>query len=407
MTVASPDNFVFNPYAPGFDEDPAPVYHHLLAHAPVHWWERGRAFVISKHADISALQKDPRFSRSPRDGRYYQPLPDIPEYSEFRVANDHSVQVVGQADHLRLRRLVNSAFSPRAVEWLREHTREVTERALAQLPDDAVINLAPLADYIPLRVIGRLLAIPAEREDTFLAFARMRVELVSPALTPERRDELIRALGPGYADIRALIAERRANPGSDLLSVLIHHEEEGLRLSEPELLGLVSAIITGGSDTTVHTLRFLFLDLLEHPEQLALVRADPTLARAAMEESLRYNLFSRFGAPAYALEDVTIRGVLVERGQTVIPMTGAGGRDPEVFERPDEFDVGRRDLARAHNFGLGPHTCLGIHMARLEGEVVLPLVLARFPEMSLAGRPRFSPHAFFRVMSDLPVRVRA
>lgn len=407
MTTAAPaESFVFNPYAPGFDADPSPTYRHLLAHAPMYWWERGRAFILSRHADITALMKDPRFSRSPRDGRFYQPLPDVPEYREFRVANDHSIQVVSPADHLRLRRLVNSAFSPRAVEWLREQTRDVTLNALAQLPNDEVVNLAPLADYIPLRVIGRLLAIPDELEDAFLNFARTRIELVSPTLTPESRDRLLRAIGPGYQDIRALIAERRQRPGGDLLSTLIHHEEEGTRLSEPELLGLVSAIITGGSDTTVHTLRFLLLDLLEHPEQLARVRQDPSLARVAMEESLRFNLFSRFGSPAYALEDVTLCGVKVERGQTVIPLTGAAGRDPAAFERPDEFDIDRPDLGRAHNFGLGPHTCLGIHLARLEGEVVLPTLLEHFPVMTLAGPPMFTMHPFFRVMSDLPVRVR-
>ena len=381
------DSFVFNPYGPSFDADPGPVYRHLLEHAPVYWWERGQAFMLSKYADVLALMKDPRFSRSPRDGNNFQPIPNLPEYHDYRVVSENSLMNVGVEDHLRQRRLVNTAFSPRAVERLREHTREITRQALSTLSDAEVVNLAPVADYIPLRVIGRMLDIPASFEDSFLEFARARLQLVSPSLPAELRDPLMRTVASGYAELRTLIDARRQSPGDDLLSVLIHHEEDGQRLLENELLGLVGAIIIAGSDTTVHTLRFLLLDLLRHPEQLAQVRGDPKLARVAMEESLRFNIFSRFSGPCYALEDVTIRGVAIKKRQMVIPITGAGTRDPEVFERPEEFDIHRPDLDKARNFGLGPHTCLGVHLARVEIEEALPVILEHFPTMTLAGPP--------------------
>lgn len=114
-----------------------------------------------------------------------------------------------------------------------------------------------MIDDIPLRVIGRLLAIPAAMEPGFLAFARTRLLLISPALTTAERDDLVHSLAPGYRDIRLLLSDRRQRPGDDLLSDLIHLEEEGARLSEPELIGLVESIIIGGADTTVHTLRFM------------------------------------------------------------------------------------------------------------------------------------------------------
>ncbi|MBK9753146.1 MAG: cytochrome P450 [Nannocystis sp.] len=120
-----------------------------------------------------------------------------------------------------------------------------------------------------------------------------------------------------------MIEERRRQPGDDLLSLLIHHEEAGDRVSDAELLALVGALIAAGSDTTVHTLRFMLLDLLQHRDQLALVQRDPSLARAAMEESLRYNHFSRLGLPMYALEDVELHGVTIARGEMVFPMAGA------------------------------------------------------------------------------------
>lgn len=397
------ESFVFNPFVPGFDEDPAPTYHELRTHAPVYYWPLADAYLISRYHDIVAMMKDPRLSRSQRDSAQYQPLPDTPEYAEYRSATMNGLFQVGQADHLRLRRLVNPAFTPRAIERLRGEILAITRDALARLPDGDIVDLAPMIDDIPLRVIGRLLAIPAAMEPGFLAFARTRLLLISPALTTAERDDLVHSLAPGYRDIRLLLSDRRQRPGDDLLSDLIHLEEEGARLSEPELIGLVESIIIGGADTTVHTLRFMLHNLLRNPQQCAQVQGDPTLARAAMEETLRFDHFNKFGTPAYARTDLTIGGVHISRGQTLLPMRAAGSRDPEVFARPDVFDLHRPDLDATHNFGLGPHTCLGAHLARLEAEVVVPTILQQLPNMRLAGPPEFTPHLFFRVMHRLPV----
>ncbi len=399
------ESFAFNPFVPGFDEDPAPAYRELRTRAPVYFWPLAGAYLISRYHDIVAMMKDPRLSRSQRDGAGYQPLPRSPEYAEYRTATENGLFQVAPADHLRLRRLVNPGFTPRALDALRADIREITVEALDRLPPGEELDLAPMLDDIPLRVIGRLLAIPSVMEPSFLVFARTRLLLINPGLGGDERDALVRSLAPGYRDIRALIAIRRQQPGDDLLSRLIHLEEEGARLSEAELLGLVESIIIGGADTTVHTLRFMLLNLLRNPEQLERVRQGPTLARAAMEETLRFDHFNKFGTPAYALEDLTIGGVHIAKGATLLPMKAAGSRDPAVFTDPDRFDIGRADLDAAHNFGIGPHTCLGAHLARLEAEVVVPTIAARLHGMTLAGPPEFTPHLFFRVMSRLPVRV--
>jgi len=398
------DSYAFNPFVPGFDEDPAPAYHELRTRAPVYFWPMAEAYLVSRYHDIVAMMKDPRLSRSQRDGKRYQPLPDVPEYAEYRTATENGLFQVPREDHLRLRRLVNPGFTPRVIEQLRADILAITRDAIEHLPDDEVVDLSAMVDDIPLRVIGRLLAIPTAMEPGFLAFARLRLLLMSPGLAEAERDELVGSLAPGYQAIRALIEDRRRAPGTDLLSNLIHIEEQGTRLTEAELLGLVESIIIGGADTTVHTLRFMLLNLLRNPSQCAQVSADPTLARAAMDETLRFDHFNKFGTPAYALEDLTISGVAIAKGETILPMRAAGARDPEVFARPDQFDIGRADLDAAHNFGLGPHTCLGVHLARLQAEIVVPTILRELPGMSLAGPPEFTPHLFFRVMSRLPVR---
>ncbi|MBK9753145.1 MAG: cytochrome P450 [Nannocystis sp.] len=146
----TPDSFVYNPYAPSYDADPTPVYRTLREHHPVYRWERGRAFILSRYQDVVALMKDPRFSRSVKAFRYYQPIPDLPEYADFRSASEHSILMAVPADHLRLRRLINPAFSPKAVEWMREHTRQITREALDLLPDDEVVDLSSFTDFIPL-----------------------------------------------------------------------------------------------------------------------------------------------------------------------------------------------------------------------------------------------------------------
>jgi cytochrome P450 enzyme len=322
------DEYVFNPFVDGFDEDPAPVYRELRTRAPVYFWPLADAYLVSRFRDILVVLKDPRLSRSQRDGRNYQRLPAVPEYAEYRTATENSLWQVGTADHLRLRRLVNPGFTPRAIERLRGEILQITREALAGLVRGDVIDLAPMIDDVPLRIIGRLLAVPAALEPGFLVFARTRLLLINPGLGGEERDELVRSLAPGYRDIRALIAERRRSRGQDLLSDLIHLEEEGTRLSEAELLGLIESIIIGGADTTVHTLRFMLLNLLRCPEQLARVRDDPTLARAALEETLRFDHFNKFGTPTYAVEDLEIGGVKIPRGATVLPMKAAARATP-------------------------------------------------------------------------------
>jgi cytochrome P450 len=399
--------FAFDPFTLDHVADPTPAYRHLLLHAPVYWWERGQAWLVSRYRDAAALMLDPRLSRNVRDARRHRPLPDGPEYADFRAAAESGLFMASMADHLRLRRLVNPAFTPRGVEWLAPHIQALTEAALAGLPDAEVVDLAPVFDELPLRVISRMLAIPPDREPAFVAHARARVELLGPALPPARRDELIRGLAPGFADLRALIAERRARPGDDLLSTLAQRREDGARLSDDELLGMIQAIVVAGSETIAHALRFLLLDLLQHPDALARVRRDPGLARVAADESLRFDNHNLLGSPTYAREDVELRGVRIERGSTVIPLLGAAGRDPEVFRRPDRFDLDRLHLEDARLYGSGPHICLGIHLARLEVEVVLRTLLARHLDLVLAGPPTYAVHPFFRVMTGLPVSLRA
>jgi len=162
--------------------------------------------------------------------------------------------------------------------------------------------------------------------------------------------------------------------------------------------------VIAGAETTTHLLSFAVWNLLRHPDQLALLRADPSLVRGTVEEVLRFDSFGKVGSPRYARDAMSLCGVEVRRGQMVLALGPAALRDPDVFPEPDVFDI-RRDNSRSLTFGSGAHYCLGASLARLEGEVALDALFRAFPDMRLAGVPSYAQHASMRKMAALPVRL--
>jgi cytochrome P450 len=210
----------------------------------------------------------------------------------------------------------------------------------------------------------------------------------------------------GLALLEEVVAERRRQRGDDLLSTLIHHEEAGERLTTQELLSLVGALVIAGSETTTHLISFAVWNLLRHPEQLALVRADPGLLRGAIEEVLRFDSFGKLGNPRYVVERYQLGDVELRPGQMLIALLPAALRDPEVFPDADRFDI-RRDNLRSIAFGSGAHYCMGAALARLEGEVAIGRLLQAFPSLDLAAPPTYARHVSMRCMARLPVRLHA
>ena len=199
---------------------------------------------------------------------------------------------------------------------------------------------------------------------------------------------------------------RRASPlADDLLSLLIHACDDADRLTDGELLSLVSGLLIGGSDTTVHLTTYTLHELLRHPDQMALLRADPGLTRSALDETLRYNSFGRGGGLArFVREEFTYEGVTLRRGQPVFLNMLSAFRDPEFVADADVFDIRRRTHSSPW-FGYGPHFCVGASLARMEAEMALQMFLARYPTIELAGPAVYGTHPILRDIVDLPVRV--
>jgi cytochrome P450 len=426
-------DFVFDPHAPAFVTDPFPTYAWLREHAPVYRWDKGRAFVVSCHADVAQLLADRRFSTNPRDWIHAAPLPSDGPIAEFFAFMASGLTALPSADHLRLRRLINPAVTPRAVARMRERVQRVVDATLNEaMRNEAMRNGAmqngamqngamqndairgesldvrrDFAEWLPLRVIADMLDIPGTHETTFRAFSAALLNALNPWNTGEELLRIATIAIEGKGILLEIIDERRGRLDDDLLSDLIRVEEAGDRLSSIELLRLIAALVIAGADTTVHALCFAVLDLLRHPEAWQAIVADRSLVRNAVEETLRHEPFSKFGAiPRYALEDVELRGTRIPKGEMAVPLIPATGRDPSVYPDPDRFDVHRK-LSSTLVFGVGPHVCLGAALARLELEVAVGTLVERFPSMTLVDEtPRFRPNPQMRDMESLRVELR-
>jgi len=386
---------------PGVRPDPYPVLARLREASP--FAEAGGALVVTgRHEECSAILRDPRAS-SERNRSLLSP----PGLSEQRGPSFLSLD---PPDHTRLRRLVSQAFAPRVIARLAPRIGEICRVLLtAAGPDGAAGQIevvSQLAYPLPVRIICELLGVPPADHARFAGWSASLAHSLQPRFTgPDpglaARAEQARAEFAAY--FLELIAARRARPGDDLLSGLIRAEEDGQRLSEPELIATCVLLLVAGHETTVGLISNAVLALLRHPDQLAALRADPGLAAGAVEETLRYD------APVQITGRVARGGLRVgdlgvADGAVLMLLLAAAGRDPAVFTDPDRFDI-RRPPGPHLAFAAGPHYCLGAALARLEGAIALREFAARVagPELDPAGLA-YKPNLNLRGPERLVVR---
>ncbi|MEU7517905.1 cytochrome P450 [Streptomyces sp. NPDC042898] len=383
-------------YGADFTANPYPYYAKLRDSGPVHEVRMPDGFqfwLVVGHEEGRAALADPRLAKSPSVIGVRPPEEDV-----------IGVHLLGAdaPDHTRLRRLVAGVFTGRRVEALRPRIERLTQDlADAMEPAGRADLVESYAFPVPITVICELLGVPAEDRDTFRHWSN---ELVAPG------DEqgLLGALEGfgGYLD--ALIESKRAaGPADDLLSgLLAARDEDGDRLSGPELRAMAYLLLIAGHETTVNLIANTVRNLLTHPEQLAALRADPGLLDGAIEESLRYDGPVETSTFRFTREPITLGGAEIPARASVLVGIGALDRDPARFPEPDRFDI-RRDTRGHLAFGHGLHYCLGAPLARLEGRIALRTLLDRFPRLELdpEGDPwEWVPGLLIRGVRHLPVR---
>jgi cytochrome P450 len=255
---------------------------------------------------------------------------------------------------------------------------------------------------LPITVIAEVLGIPAGQR---ASFRRWSNAMVTPAFTPEDVERLGEQAGEFVAYLRQLFERRRADPGADLVSALLQAEEEGDKLSEQELFGMVALLIIAGHETTVSLIGNAVLALLQHPEQREALESGSTGISHAIDELLRYDGPVERTLNRWAATDVELGGQTIRRGEGVIVILGSADRDPSRFPDPDVLDFAREDVKHLA-FGRGSHYCLGAPLARLEAEIALTTLLRRLPGLRLAMSAEelyWRPVPLFRSLASLQV----
>jgi cytochrome P450 len=362
--------------------NPYPRYHTLRSLAPVHYSEVVRGWVLTRYEDCNAVLRDPRFIRG-----YAVSLDQRrPNWRERRalVRGERTLLNLDGPAHTRLRKLVARAFTPRSVERLRPAVEVMVDEPLDRLAAAGGGDLmTELAFPLPVRVIGELLGVPDEDRARFRDLAARLTVVFEMGNTSEQWKGAEEAGTEIDRYFTALIASKRARPADDLLSALLAVDDGGDRLSDGELVSLSSLLFVAGFETTTNLIGNGILALLNHPDQIALLRGRPELFANLPDELLRYDgtvqLVTRL-----ASEAVEVGGALIETNETVFPLLGAANHDPARYDDPDRLDVTRTDI-RPLSFGGGIHYCLGAALARLETEIVFRKLISRFGIIDLDG----------------------
>ena len=305
-------------------------------------------------------------------------------------------------DHRRLRRLVTKAFTPKVVEQLRPRIQAIADELLDAVETRGSMDLsAEYAFPLPITVIAELLGVPTADQHRFEEWSNA---IITPAIEPEALERFFGQMGEFVAYLTDLFAARRADPRDDLVSALLAARDESDALTEEEVFGTVVLLIVAGHETTVSLIGNAVANLLSHQDQLELVRADPSLIPAAIEEVLRYQGPVERTLNRWAATDVELRGRTIRRGEVVIAILGSADRDPNASPIPTASTSAAMTAAAA--FGRGSHFCLGAPLARLEAEIALETLFRRLPNLRLAvasNELEWRTTPTFRRLETLPV----
>ena len=396
---------------PEFRENPYQFFEVLREHEPVHQTPFG-VYLVSRHADASAIVRDPRLSTNQENSDLFRAFAEANPPAEDEAMDQMNSVVMlfmDPPDHTRLRSLVSKAFTPKMVERLRARVQQIVDERLDAVEargDGRMDVVTDLAYPLPVVIICELLGVPPEDQATFQSWSSELAASIDPdpLISPEQRAR-IEAAGNAFLEyFTALIERRRGSLRDDLLSALIEAEEGGDRLSEEELLGTALFLLVAGHETTVNLIGNGTLALLQHRDQLERLRDDPSLDRHAVEELLRFDSPVQL-TQRITLDEYDVAGVTIPKGQNLVPLLGAANRDPAEFTEPDRLDLARENANRNVAFGGGHHFCLGASLARLEGAVAIGTLVRRFPDIELAGTPERRTTFTLRGLEHLPVSI--
>jgi cytochrome P450 len=386
---------VFDPSDPAFIDDPYPTLAALREAAPVTYDERLDRWLVTRHEDVRACLRDRRLGRNFRHAgteAEFKTEPLDPHWQAFWDVERWSLLFIEPPEHTRIRKLVAAAFTPRAVESMREPSESLARRLLDSCLEHGRFDL--LYDYAQpysIALICKLLGVPTDRHRDLLDWSHRHVKMYEFDTTQEQAESATRAAAEFREYVIELIDERRRSPRDDMVSGLVEARVDGTRLSDDEIVSTVVVLLNAGHEATVNTLGNGVTGLLHNPAQWRRLVEGEVPPQAALEELIRFDpplqLFER-----WVLEEgVEIAGTPIPRGEVISLLFGSANRDPRVFEDADRLDVGRPNAAEHIGFGGGIHVCIGAPLARIELEASLRTIVERAPELELVAEPQRVP----------------
>jgi cholest-4-en-3-one 26-monooxygenase len=393
------------------DGPPHALFKRLREGCPVHWtseitvlpWAAG-FWSVTKPDDLHTVSRDWETYSSELGG-----VVAIDEVFPIELARAMFIGM-DPPKHDRIKALFQAGFTPKRIAAHEDSIRKIVTKVLDRLEGRESCDLVTdVAQPAVSRVIGSFMGIPEEDDAAWAELMNATLGASDPEYSPYGADNIEAVIQKAVTEIFArcskMIAERRENPTDDLTTVLVNAEVEGQKLEEHEIVMGFFLLVAAGNDSTKATYCSGMRALLENPDQRQLVLDDPTLIPSAVEESLRmFPAFAHFRRTA--TKDTVLGGKEIKKGEKVVMWYASSNRDASRYEDPDRFDVRRNPEHQAFGAG-GRHFCLGPALARLELKILLEETLARYPEMTLDGKPTFIESAFLNQLKTLPVRLTA
>ncbi|MCM2563167.1 cytochrome P450 [Lutimaribacter sp. EGI FJ00015] len=384
----------------GFVDDPFPWYDALLTHAPVLPQPDG-SILVSRHADLERIYKDTTLYSSDKKVAF------APKFGAGSPLYEHHTTSLVFSDpplHTRVRKIMTSALTPRAIARMEPGLVNTVDHLLDRMAGKANVDLIEdFASSIPIQIIGNLLDVPMEERGPLRDWSLAILGALEPTLTDDQLKRGHDSVTEFKAYLVDLVARRRANPGdpeTDVLTRLIRGEGADGQLSEIELLQNCIFILNAGHETTTNLIGNGLALLNDHPDQRARLLEQPDLINPAIEEFLRYASPNQLGNRE-TTQDIEIDGVPAPKGTNLHLVIGAANRDPAMFDEPGHFDISRKPN-RHLAFAGGPHVCVGLTLARLEGRIAIGRLLDRFPGYRLTDGRELGGRMRFRGYAKLP-----
>lgn len=404
MTETASDVPVFNPFEPGFTDDPYPHYAAVREAAAIQQHPLG-FWLLTRHAEVAEVLRSGLSVEAGNMGP--SPLRDLREsYGGDRASGVVSMLDRDPPDHTRLRKLVAKVFTPRAINALEPQVTELVDASLEKMAELGRCDLVEeLAFPLPFTVISRMLGMPPTDHVRLRELTGTLVRSLEPVVDPD----VLRAIDEADEELIARTSEaiewKRRNPADDLLTALIAAEEGGDVLSDDELIAQVILLYVAGHETTVNLIANGTLALLRNPDQLALLRDRPELAGNAVEEFLRYDSPVQL-TRRITTEPYTVAGEVIPAGTFVLASIASANRDERYFgEDAGQLRIERENAKQHVSFGAGVHHCLGAALARLEGRVAFERLVRRFADIRLDGEVTHNGRINLRGPTRLPIAV--